>query len=30
MGEEYLEIQRIYFLPHAQGGGRGKDIIEFL
>ena len=29
MGEEYLEIQRIYFLPHAQGGGRGKDIIEF-
>ncbi|MCG7338168.1 GNAT family N-acetyltransferase [Staphylococcus sp. ACRSN] len=29
MGEEYLEIQRIYFLPHAQGGGRGKYIIDF-
>lgn len=29
MGDEYLEIQRIYFLPHAQGGGKGNHIIEF-
>ena len=28
-GDAYLEIQRIYFLPHAQGGGRGKQVIEF-
>lgn len=28
-GNEYLEIQRIYFLPKAQGGGRGKHVFEF-
>lgn len=28
-GDDYLEIQRIYFLPQAQGGGRGKQVIEF-
>lgn len=28
-GNEYLEIQRIYFLSRAQGGGRGKHVFEF-
>lgn len=28
-GPEYLEIQRIYFIPQAQGGGKGKRVIEF-
>lgn len=28
-GNKYLEIQRIYFLPRAQGGGRGKHVFEF-
>ncbi|PTI76045.1 GNAT family N-acetyltransferase [Staphylococcus succinus] len=29
MGDAHLELQRIYFLPHAQGGGRGKHVFEF-
>ena len=29
MGKDYLEVQRIYLLPHAQKGGRGKEIIRF-
>ncbi|PHK50336.1 GNAT family N-acetyltransferase [Staphylococcus edaphicus] len=28
-GDEYLEVQRIYFLPQAQGGGRGKRVLAF-
>ncbi|WP_210123345.1 MULTISPECIES: GNAT family N-acetyltransferase [unclassified Staphylococcus] len=29
MGESYLEIQRIYFLPQSQGGGKGKNVFDF-
>lgn len=29
MGKDYFEVQRIYLLPHAQKGGRGKEIIRF-
>lgn len=28
-GHEYLEVQRIYFIPQAQGGGKGKRVIKF-
>ncbi|MDN6630960.1 MAG: GNAT family N-acetyltransferase [Staphylococcus equorum] len=29
MGDEYLELQRIYFLPQAQGSGKGSDVFDF-
>ncbi|MDG0844017.1 GNAT family N-acetyltransferase [Staphylococcus equorum] len=29
MGDDYLELQRIYFLPQAQGSGKGKDVFDF-
>lgn len=29
MGEQYLELQRIYFLKEAQGGGKGANIINY-
>ncbi|MDG0824256.1 MULTISPECIES: GNAT family N-acetyltransferase [Staphylococcus] len=29
MGNDYLELQRIYFLPQAQGSGKGKSVFDF-
>jgi len=29
MGSDYLEIQRIYFLPGSQGSGKGKQVFNF-
>lgn len=29
MGEQYLELQRIYFLKEAQGGGKGANVINY-
>lgn len=29
MGESYLEIQRIYFLPQSQGAGKGQNVFDF-
>jgi len=29
MGDDYLELQRIYFIPQAQGNGNGKQVVDF-
>lgn len=29
MGKQYLELQRIYFLKEAQGGGKGAHVINY-